>query len=522
MSKTAPEVPDTAATWSGEDVAPGDVEEALRRPAPGAVRARRRPLARAGAQPGCGDRPRVARRDHEPARAGGPLPRVADHPVHGRAGAHDDRRVGADDRRRRRSNDGWPSCASASCSRWARSTSKNLDTIVDPLVVTDSDARVVAARSCGGGGRPAAPRPGRAVDSVNEPDAAARAPAREGAGTTRRGGPGVAAEHPVARAGGGHVRPAALARGAGRIDAVTIRHHPSRARPGVLFFGWLARGSAGGGHADGGERRRAGTGPRPPRRRRRSRSSPNPARRCPALRAWRSTPRPARRSRSTAGRAGSRPAAATRRATSSGGRSWAPRAARAASSARGSARRCCGPHVRRRARLRRGAPAVNADIRVSDDPAREAAELLVARGRARGAHRRVDAAGGVRARRRDARGLVRRGLLVHGRAVRAARPRALELRHGRPRAALAHRGSDRPPHARGARPEDGAAAYENELGEFGPEALDLILVGVGRTRTSAPCSPATTRWASASAAWWGSRRPEWRRWCRASRLRFRW
>ena len=28
-------------------------------------------------------------------------------------------------------------------------------------------------------------------------------------------------------------------------------------------------------------------------------------------------------------------------------------------------------------------------------------------------------------------------------------------------------------------PEDGAAAYENELGEFGPDALDLILVGMG-------------------------------------------
>jgi 6-phosphogluconolactonase len=28
-------------------------------------------------------------------------------------------------------------------------------------------------------------------------------------------------------------------------------------------------------------------------------------------------------------------------------------------------------------------------------------------------------------------------------------------------------------------PEDGAAAYEHELGEFGPEALDLILLGVG-------------------------------------------
>jgi 6-phosphogluconolactonase len=28
-------------------------------------------------------------------------------------------------------------------------------------------------------------------------------------------------------------------------------------------------------------------------------------------------------------------------------------------------------------------------------------------------------------------------------------------------------------------PEDGASAYENELGEFGPEALELILVGLG-------------------------------------------
>src|SRR5215211_5608613 len=34
------------------------------------------------------------------------------------------------------------------------------------------------------------------------------------------------------------------------------------------------------------------------------------------------------------------------------------------------------PHLRRRAGLRRGAPAVNADIRVSEDPARAAAEIL--------------------------------------------------------------------------------------------------------------------------------------------------
>jgi 6-phosphogluconolactonase len=28
-------------------------------------------------------------------------------------------------------------------------------------------------------------------------------------------------------------------------------------------------------------------------------------------------------------------------------------------------------------------------------------------------------------------------------------------------------------------PDDGAAAYENELGEFGPDALDLMMVGLG-------------------------------------------
>ena len=72
-------------------------------------------------------------------------------------------------------------------------------------------------------------------------------------------------------------------------------------------------------------------------------------------------------------------------------------------------------------------------------------------------------------------------------------------------------------------PEDGAAAYENELDEFGPEALDLILVGVGPDAHILLAVPGRRRrWASASAAWWGSRRPEWRRWCRASRLRFRW
>ena len=81
----------------------------------------------AGAQPGRGGRPRVARRDHEPARAGGPLPRLAHDPVRGRAGPR--RRstrsvtmtVGGDAAGRRAR----ARRASACCSTWARSTSRS-------------------------------------------------------------------------------------------------------------------------------------------------------------------------------------------------------------------------------------------------------------------------------------------------------------------------------------------------------------------------------------------------------------
>ena len=71
-------------------------------------------------------------------------------------------------------------------------------------------------------------------------------------------------------------------------------------------------------------------------------------------------------------------------------------------------------------------------------------------------------------------------------------------------------------------PHDGADEYERELDESGPEAFDLMLLGLGPTRTSARCSRATTRSASARGGWSASRRPGWRRWCRASRLRCRW
>ncbi len=122
---------------------------------------------------------------------------------------------------------------------------------------------------------------------------------------------------------------------------------------------------------------------------------------------------------------------------------------------------------------------MNADIRVLDDPAREAADLLVA------------ASGHV--------------ALTGGSTPRLAYERAADLRddwsgvhfwftdercvppdHEHSNFAMADRALLS--RAEGATvhrmrgelgPEDGAAAYENELGEFGPEALDFILLGVG-------------------------------------------
>jgi 6-phosphogluconolactonase len=122
---------------------------------------------------------------------------------------------------------------------------------------------------------------------------------------------------------------------------------------------------------------------------------------------------------------------------------------------------------------------VNADIRVLDDPAREAAELLAA------------AEGHV--------------ALTGGSTPRAAYTQAAELRHdwtgvdfwftdercvppdhehsnfGMAERALLSSGEGATVHRmRGELgPEDGAAAYEHELGELGPGALDLILLGVG-------------------------------------------
>jgi 6-phosphogluconolactonase len=122
---------------------------------------------------------------------------------------------------------------------------------------------------------------------------------------------------------------------------------------------------------------------------------------------------------------------------------------------------------------------MNADIRVSADPAQEAAELLAgASGHValtggstpRGAYERVagmrDDWSGVHFWFTDERcvppdhehsnfGMAERALLVGADGATVHRMRG-ELG-----------------------PEDGATAYENELAEFGPDALDLILLGVG-------------------------------------------
>ncbi len=122
---------------------------------------------------------------------------------------------------------------------------------------------------------------------------------------------------------------------------------------------------------------------------------------------------------------------------------------------------------------------MNADLRVSDDPAQEAAELLAA------------AAGHV--------------ALTGGSTPKVAYQLAADMREDwsgvdfwftdercvppdheqsnfgmAERAWLSRVGGATVHRMRGELgPEDGATAYENELDEFGPDALDLILLGVG-------------------------------------------
>jgi 6-phosphogluconolactonase len=122
---------------------------------------------------------------------------------------------------------------------------------------------------------------------------------------------------------------------------------------------------------------------------------------------------------------------------------------------------------------------VNADIRVSDDPAQAAADLLVA------ATGHVALTGGSTPRVAYERAAGMRedwsGVDFWFTDERCVPPDHEHSNFGMADRALLSRVSGATVHRmRGELgPDDGAAAYENELDEFGPEALDLILLGVG-------------------------------------------
>ena len=122
---------------------------------------------------------------------------------------------------------------------------------------------------------------------------------------------------------------------------------------------------------------------------------------------------------------------------------------------------------------------MNADIKVTDDPANEAAELLVAAG----GH--VALTGGSTPRAAYEQAAAKRddwsGVDFWFTDERCVPPEHEHSNFGMADRALLSRAAGATVHRmRGELgPEDGAAAYENELGEFGPDALDLILIGLG-------------------------------------------
>ena len=122
---------------------------------------------------------------------------------------------------------------------------------------------------------------------------------------------------------------------------------------------------------------------------------------------------------------------------------------------------------------------MNADIRVLDDPAQAAAELLAA------ATGHVAITGGSTPRVAYERAAELRsdwaGVDFWFTDERCVAPEHEHSNFGMAERALLSRAEGATLHRmRGELgPEDGAAAYENELGEFGPETLDLILLGLG-------------------------------------------
>ncbi len=122
---------------------------------------------------------------------------------------------------------------------------------------------------------------------------------------------------------------------------------------------------------------------------------------------------------------------------------------------------------------------MNADIRVSEEPAGEAAELLA------GASGHVALTGGSTPRGAYERVAEQRddwsGVDFWFTDERCVSPDHEHSNFGMAERALLSRAEGATVHRmRGELgPEDGAAAYENELGEFGPGALDLTLLGLG-------------------------------------------
>jgi glucose-6-phosphate dehydrogenase assembly protein OpcA len=119
---------------------------------------------------------------------------------------------------------------------------EKLDTIVDPLVVTDISTVVWSPH----GHREAVDALLHLtqvvlVDSVNEPDSgAAVARARELAGEAYVVDLAWLRSTPWRERVASTFDPAQWRQELGRIDAVTVRHHPQSAIAGLLFCGWLA------------------------------------------------------------------------------------------------------------------------------------------------------------------------------------------------------------------------------------------------------------------------------------------
>jgi 6-phosphogluconolactonase len=122
---------------------------------------------------------------------------------------------------------------------------------------------------------------------------------------------------------------------------------------------------------------------------------------------------------------------------------------------------------------------LRADLHVSDDPAQEAAELLAAAS----GHVAITGGSTPRVAYERAAGLREdwSGVEFWFTDERCVGPEHEHSNFGMANRALLSGADGATVHRmRGELgPEDGAAAYENELGEFGPEALDLILLGVG-------------------------------------------